>query len=63
MRNILEYQQDGFVSGSSTKSLSEANRQIAVAKRATPDEVRDKFKSGIRFIKRDNGYLWVWHLK
>ncbi len=61
MKSAMHYQQDGFVSGFSQKSLSEANRQIASAKQATPEKFREQFRSSIR--SNGNGYVWLWVLK
>lgn len=60
---IVNWQADGFVRGFDSKSLSEANRQIAAAKRATPEHYRSQMRSQIRSSVRDGGYLWFWVVK
>jgi hypothetical protein len=59
-KHATEYQADGFVDGFSTKSLAEANRQLAMAKNNTPEKIRNMFRSQIRSITKDSGYLWTW---
>jgi hypothetical protein len=56
--NKYDYQCDG-VAG----TLTEANRQIASQRNATPASIRDQYKSGIRYIKADRKYFWYWVLK
>lgn len=63
MKNATEYQASGFVREFSQKSLAEANRQINSATAATPEAMRDRFKSQIRANRTGGGYEWYWVLK
>jgi hypothetical protein len=63
MKHATEYQASGFVREFTSKSLAEANRQIASARNATPEAIRDQFRSQIRAVRsRELGYEWFWVL-
>lgn len=56
-----DYQQDGLVRASSKiNALVEANRQITVARLATPESERHLYRSQIRYISTTNEYNWMW---
>jgi hypothetical protein len=55
-----DYQADGFVREFSKTSLAEANRQITSARNATPEVLRDQYRSQIRALRSQGGYAWYW---
>lgn len=61
MHNPRHYQDSGWIDGKNSKALNLANKAIAAAKRATPDGMRQLFRSSIRYL--DGGYSWWWILK
>ena len=62
-----DYQDQGFIPTSETRSLKEAlgkaNRKTAMARRDTPIELHNKYSSLVRFSKDPLGYEWGWQLK
>lgn len=63
MKHATEYQASGFVRELTSKSLAEANRQIASARNATPESIRGEFRSQIRAVRSGQfGYEWFWVL-
>lgn len=58
-----QYQEDGFVNRPGSDPLAETNRQIAIARNNTPEDIRDMFQFQILYIKKENGYRWSWYLK
>jgi hypothetical protein len=66
-KHATEYQASGWVRELTTKSLAEANRQIASARNATPEEIRSAFRSQIRSARGGQsgqfGYEWIWCIR
>lgn len=56
--NMINYQEDGIAF-----SLAEANKKISEARRATPEGLRDCYRSSVIFDKKALRYNWAWVLK
>ena len=57
--SVMNLQQDGYAN-----TLSEANIAIAAARRATPEQFRERFRSAIRWLgPKQPNYVWYWVLK
>lgn len=64
---VKNYQDRGFVEGLGDESLLNANNLIKSAREATPEKIRDRFRSYVNPTgvptTGQNGYIWGWVLK